>query len=86
MIAIGAISTAITVLGAIHNNIPAWSTYLETNAIPTVITILDWVGARIKDAKGINSISIGDITTILAEIKSLKDGIPPIAPAPTKTG
>lgn len=86
VMAIGAISTATVILGEVQHNIPTWSTFLVNNAIPAAITILDWIGARIKDAKGINSISVADITNILGILKSVKDGIPQIQTAPAKQG
>jgi hypothetical protein len=77
---VGALTSLVTILGFVSHNAPTVTDYLVTTAIPTIITIADWVVARIKDAKGINSISAADIITLIQELKLLKDKAPVIVP------
>lgn len=78
MIAIGVISALVTVLGTAQGNIPQFSTYLEATAIPDIITIADWVAARIQSGKGLGSISFSDIQTLITTVEDLKSKFPVI--------
>lgn len=83
MLVIGAISTAISVLGGLQGHIPEFSTYVQATAIPDIITILDFALARLKDPRGLMGLSVQDLMMIYGKITEMRDKFPRIQLAGT---
>jgi hypothetical protein len=94
VIVIGIISSVISALGTIQGHIPDFSSYLQATAIPDIITIADFIVARLKDQRGLAGLSMQDILVLYGKIQDMKDKFPslkspvtlPAAASTTVTG
>jgi hypothetical protein len=76
IIVIGIISSVISALGTIQGHIPDFSQYLQATAIPGIITIADFIAARLKDQRGLAGLSLQDMMMVFEKIKEIKDKFP----------
>lgn len=76
---IGVLSGLISVLGMIQHNLPTFVDYAQTTAIPTVITVADFIAARLKDSRGLQGITMDDVVKLYNEVKLLRDKFPQLS-------
>jgi hypothetical protein len=76
---VGVLSGLISVLGMIQHDLPSISQYLTVTGIPAIITIADFIAARLKDTKGLQDISMTDIVNLYNEVKLLLDKFPQLS-------